>query len=122
MAARRGPKRARMMKMSVEQVGGHLINALRAVYHYQCQFRDDPSQHTAALLAVYLYIDEMREQIYEDFANACEDEEMDPEVVLERLPPPMWQAVRDFFEEHIVHTEEPAASPFVFHQSGYGSA
>lgn len=109
-------------KMSVEQVGGHLIDALRAMYHYQCQFRDDVPQRTAALLAVYLYLDEMSEQIYEDLADACEEEALDPELVLERLPPAMRQAVRDFFEQHISHTEEPAAAPFVFHQRGFGSA
>lgn len=123
MVARRSPKRARVKPpLSVEQVGHHLTNAMRDMYHYSCQYRGSPGERTASLLAVYLFLDELAEQIYEDFAQACDDEDMDPTVVLERLPPPMKQMVRDFFESHISHGAEPAPVAFSFQQSGYGSA
>ncbi len=123
MVARRSPKRARVKpQVSVEEVGLHLINAMRVMYHYSCQYQGRPSERVASLLAVYLFIDELAEQLYADFDEACDDEELDPQVVLERLPASMRQTVQEFFEHHISHGAEPAAVAFTFQQPGYGSA
>lgn len=109
-------------QVSVEAVGLFLTNAMRELYHYSCQFRDSPSERTAALLAVFLFVEELRGQVYDNFEDACKAEDYDPQIVLQRLPPEMTELVRTFFDDFIAHTDEPRPRPFVFHQRGSGSA
>jgi len=107
-------------KVNVAEVGHELLSSLRELYHYPCQHSDD-TMRTATLLSVYLFLDQLSREVYDDFAEMCEELDLSPDVVLEGTPDRVTTAVADFFTQHIVH-HRPDATGFVFNQVGLGEA
>jgi hypothetical protein len=95
---------------------------MRELYHYACRFDGDEEARSAALLAIYLFLDELRTEVYEDFSEACIAGEMDPDLVMERMPEELWHTVEDFVADHVVHQKKVAHRGFTFVQVGMGVA
>ena len=123
MAPRRGPKGHRVTHqlVNVVDVGQALTGAMRQLYHYSCQYQD-PMARIASLLSVYLYAEALMRQVHVDFREACEDAELEDDLVLQRTPQSVVDTVEEFFDDFVMDHTPPAPRVFTFPQPGWGDA